>query len=143
MDHVAIMSKQFGDLIFKILNKEKTVESRWSKNKISPYNKINFGDTVYFKNSGGPVIAKAVVSKVLQFDNLNQEKFEYIVKNFGKQICLQNTKYDAWYRSKNYVTLIFLTNPQTVKPFKIDKSGFGSACAWIAVSNINSIVRYN
>lgn len=137
------MSKQFGDLISKILNNQKTVESRWSKNKIVPYNKINPGDTVYFKNSGGSVIAKATVSKVLQFDNLNHEKFEYIIENFGKQIYLKNIKYDAWYRSKNYVTLIFLTNPQTVKPFKIDKSGFGSACAWLTVSNINSIVRYN
>lgn len=133
MDHVAIMSKQFGDLISKILNKEKTIESRWSKNKISPYNKTKSGDTVYFKNSGEPIIAKAKVSKVLQFDNLNHKKFEYIIKNFGKQICLQNTKYDAWYKSKNYITLIFLTDPQTVKPFNVDKSGFGSGCAWMTL----------
>lgn len=139
MEHVAIMSLQFGDLISKILNKDKTIESRWSKNKIAPYNKINPGDTVYFKNSGGPVIAKATVSKVLQFDNLHHEKFEYIIENFGKQICLQNTKYNAWYKSKHYVTLIFLTNPQTIKPFNIDKSGFGSACAWIVTPKIKSL----
>ncbi len=136
MDHVAIMSKEFGDLISKITNREKTIESRWSKNKIAPYDKTNIGDVVYFKNSGGHVIAKATVSKILQFDNLNQEKFEYIVKNFGKQICLQSTKYDDWYKSKNYVTLIFLTNPEAVKPFNIDKSGFGSGCAWITIPEI-------
>jgi len=162
MDHVAIMSRQFGDLISKILNKEKVIESRWSKNKIAPYDKIKAGDTVYFKNSGGPIIARAKAFKILQFDNLNQKKFEYVVKNFGKQICLQNTKYDDWYKSKNYVTLIFLTNPEAIKPFNIDKleggnkehkhekpdlvkshlpGGTVTACAWITISNINSIVR--
>ena len=128
MYHIAIMNPKFG-LIENILSGEKTVESRWSKHKIAPYNKISPGDTVYFKNSGGPVIAKAIVAKVIQFDHLNLETFTKIVEKFGRAICLQNTSYDSWYQSKNYVTLIFLKNPKKIAPFQIDKTGFGSGCA--------------
>jgi len=138
MDHVAIMNKKLGS-IAKVLSGEKVVESRWSKNKIAPWDKIHPNDIVYFKYSGGQVIARATVSKVLQFDKLDEEKFNYIVKNFGQAICLQNTKYDSWYKSKNYVTLIFLESPQKVNPFQIDKSGFGSGCAWVTIPDIKFI----
>ena len=76
MNHVAIMNKRFGDLIPKILSGEKKIESRWSKNKISPWNKIKVGDVVYFKNSGGPVVAMAEVSRVEQFEKKNLRKLK-------------------------------------------------------------------
>jgi hypothetical protein len=35
--------------------------------------------------------------------------------------------------------LIYLRNPKRVKPFRIDKKGFGSQAAWICVEDVNSI----
>lgn len=143
MNHVAIMSKSFGDLIAKILSGEKTIESRWSKNKIAPYNKIEIGDTVYFKNSGEPVIARANVSKIRQFDNLDSDKVKDILKKWGGQdgIAVDDIKktYD-WAKNKKYCVLIWLKNPKRVDPFQIDKSGFGSGCAWLSVPKIWSLV---
>ncbi len=69
MDHVAIMKKSWG-LLPKILSGEKKIESRWYKFKRSPWDKINTNDTVYFKDSGDPVLIKAKVSKFLQFLNI-------------------------------------------------------------------------
>lgn len=129
MDHVAIMSKSFGDLIDQVLTGKKTVESRWSKNKIAPWNKIKIGEKVYFKNAGGPVIAVAEVEKVLQFDNLNPKKIRDILNKWPL------VDYE-WAKSKNYCVLIFLKNPRPVKPFKIDKTGFGTGAAWMCVENI-------
>ncbi len=124
MNHVAIMNKRFGDLIPKILSGEKKIESRWSKNKISPWNKIKVGDVVYFKNSGGPVVAMAEVSRVEQFE---KKEFEKAKKLFPVP--------DEWTRGKNYCVLIWLMNPKKVSPFKINKSGFGSAAAWLCYSS--------
>ena len=132
MDHIAIMNPKLGS-IKKILSRQKTIESRWSKYRIAPYGKIKAGDAVCFKYSGQLVTALATVSKVLQFENLNAEIFKHIVDNFGLHICLNNTHYDSWYQSKNYVTLIFLKNPKKVTPFQIDKTGFGSGCAWMCI----------
>ena len=72
VDHVAIMKKQWG-LTEKVLTGEKTVESRWYKTKHTPWDKIKAGDSLYFKDSGEPVIVKAKVAKVLQFANLGPE----------------------------------------------------------------------
>jgi len=58
------MRKSWG-LLPKILTGEKTIESRWYKNKCSPWGKIKRGDVVYFKNSGEPVTIKAEVSKII------------------------------------------------------------------------------
>lgn len=135
MNHVAIMSKSFGDLIAKILSGEKTIESRWSKHRIAPFNKVGPGDIVYFKNSGGPIIAKATVFKIRQFTNLNPDKAKEILKKWGglDGIAVSNMeKTYQWAKSKKYCVLIWLKNPKKVKPFQIDISGFGSACAWLS-----------
>lgn len=141
MDHIAIMNKEWN-LIPKILNKEKTIETRWYLTKRDPWNKIMQGDTVYFKDAGCYVTAKAIVEKVLQYDHysLNQLK-EIIDKYGGKGQINFSSKENAldYTKEKNYAILIFLKNPEEVKPFDIDKTGFGNANAWLCVENIEKI----
>ena len=121
MDHIAIMNKSFGDLIAKILSGEKKIESRWSKNKIAPWGKIQSGDTVYFKNSGGPVIAIAEVEKIRQFEK----------KDFDKARKLFSVS-NVWTKDKNYCVLMWLKNPRKIRPLKINKAGFGMGAAWLS-----------
>ena len=59
MDHVATMRKSW-EFLPKILSGEKTIESRWLKNKSVPWGRVCIGDTIYFKNTGEPVTAKAM-----------------------------------------------------------------------------------
>ena len=140
MDHVAIMNKKLG-LIDKILLGNKTIESRWLKNKSAPYGKIKAGDIVYFKNSGDLVIAKATVKKVIQYDNIDQITVKKIISKYGGVggICIQNQDFLLWTESKKYCVLIWLENPQSITSFKIDKTGFGIGSAWITVKNIAKI----
>ena len=131
MDHVAIMKKSWG-LLPKILTGEKTVESRWYKNKSAPWGKIMAGDAVYFKNSGEDVTAWAKVTKVLQFDDLNQKKVREILEKYGEEDGIKDI--DAFYnlfKDKKYCLLVFLENPKKIKPFKIDKTGYGAMAAWM------------
>ena len=46
---------------------------------------------------------------------------------------------DEWAKGKNYCVLIWLKNPRIIEPFGINKSGFGSAAAWLCVEDINKI----
>jgi len=138
MDHVAIMNKRWK-LIPKILDGSKTIESRWYVNKIKPWDSIGENDKIYFKNAGESITAFAKVSKVLQFENLDEEKFQEIMKKYADDIQLLTRAYDEYYQSKNYCILIFLTDVKSVTPFNISKKGFGSACAWMCVDNIDSI----
>ena len=143
MDHVAIMKKSWG-LTGKILTGEKTVESRWYKTKHSPWDRIKPGDTVYFKDSGEPVSIKAKVTKVLQLDNLIPEKTKEILSKYGKadlgtsDIMPEIKRYVS---GKKYCILVFFNNVEKIKPFNIDKTGFGSMSAWITVDKVEKIIK--
>ena len=140
-DHVAIMKKSWG-LIPKILNGEKTIESRWYVNRICPWDQINAGDTVYFKDSGEPVTAKANVSKVLQFKNLSPRSVKNILKTHGKGIGMEPSEKNIQEcAAKNYCILVFLEDAHKIEPFAIDKTGYGLMSAWITVDDINKIKR--
>jgi len=138
MDHIAIMNKSWK-LIPKILDGSKTIESRWYVNRVKPWNSINPGDHIYFKNSGEPITASAEVSKVLQLDNLDKTKFTEIMKEYADNIQLLSREYNEYYQSQNYCILIFLKDAKPLQPFNVSKKGFGSACAWMCVENINDI----
>ena len=144
MHHLAIMKKSWG-LLPKILTGEKTIESRWYKNKYSPWNKIKKGDIVYFKNSGELVTIKAEVLNVLQFSNLNFNKVKEILNKYGTKDGLGINELDKYYKmfkDKKYCLLIFLNNPQKIQPFDIDKTGFGAMAAWISIKDIDKIKIY-
>jgi ASC-1-like (ASCH) protein len=141
MEHVAIMKKSWG-LISKILSGEKTIESRWYQTKRAPWGKINPGDQVFFKNAGEPVVAKAVVWDIMQFEISNVAEAEKIVRKYGKGICLVNTDVKTWGKIPKYCILVFLNNPEEIKnKFGINKKGFGIGAAWISVKNVNKIKK--
>lgn len=141
MQHIAIMKKEWG-LTDKILSGKKTVESRWYKFKRPPWERVQAGDVVYFKDTAGPVRAKAEVAKVLQFANLTPQKTEEILRQYGQadlgaeEIMPQIRQY---VQGKNYCLLVFLKNPRKVEPFNINKAGFGAMAAWLTIDDINKI----
>lgn len=141
MHHLAIMNKKWK-LIPKILSGQKTIESRWYMTRRSPWNKISTGDTVYFKDAGEPVTASAIVENVLQFENYSKQELKVILKKYGNSIAFSSPKtaFD-WCANKKYCILVFLKKPKGITPFEIDKTGFGNACAWIAVKNISAIKK--
>jgi len=141
MDHVAIMKKSWG-LTDKILSGEKIIESRWYQMKCAPWDKIKENDTVYFKNSGEPVKIKAKVGKVMQIDNLTPKKVKEILDEYGKDDGLEEKKimeFTNLFKNKKYCLLIFLKNVIAVKPFEINKKGYGAMAAWITLDNISKI----
>jgi len=141
MDHLAIMKKSWG-LTDKILSGEKKIESRWYESKRAPWDKIKKGDAVYFKNSGEPVSIKSKVKKIIQFCDLTPEKVREILEKYGKDDGIEKSKAREFFnlfKNKKYCILVFLKNAKKIKPFNIDKRGFGNMSAWIIVDNINKI----
>ena len=135
MEHLAILKEPFLELI---LCKEKTIESRWYAHKKAPYERIAEGDVVYLKGTGKPVAAKAVAGKAMFFDNLNEEKIIKILRQYGKQICIDES-YAGKFKGKNYCTVVFLKDVERIEPFNISKKGYGNMAAWISVDDIRRI----
>ena len=143
MNHVAIMKKSWG-LIPKIVSGKKTIESRWYLNKSAPWNKITKGDSLYFKNSGEPIKLKTKITKVIQFSNLTQKRVKEILNKYGDDDGIELEKIEEFFerfKNKKYCVLIFVTKPTFIRPFDINKSGFGSMSAWITVPNISKIKK--
>jgi len=139
MDHIAILDKK-RKLLSKIISGEKTIESRWYQTKRTPWHNIKSGDTIYFKDAGEFVTVKAKVKEVLFFDDLNKEKVLKILRKYGRAIGMETLKYTSYYEKKKYCILIFLEDVQEIKPFDIDKTGFGNACAWMTIKNVKDII---
>ena len=84
MTHIAIMRKSWK-LLPKIISREKTIETRWYKNKYKPWNCIHTGNTIYFKDSSEPVTVQAEVSNVKQYSDLTPKKTEALLKKYSKK----------------------------------------------------------
>ena len=140
MEHIAIMRKSWK-LLPKILNGEKKIESRWYKSKYPPWGKIKLGEIVYFKDSGDPVSLKAEVEKIMQFSDLDSKKVKEILEKYAKDDGIEQRKEEFFemFKDKNYCMLIFLKNPEKIKPFAISKKGFGMMASWICIDDINKI----
>ncbi len=143
MDHLAIMKKSFK-LLDKIVSGEKTIESRWYTSKRAPWDKIKPGEWVYFKNSGEPVTVRAKVAEVRQFSDLTPQKVRELSEEYLNAIGMEDEYLDvfvSYYIDKKYCLLIFLESVEQVRPFEIDKSGFGAMAAWISIPDIGCIKK--
>ncbi len=141
MEHLAIMRKSWG-LTAKILAGKKKIESRWYSTKYPPFGRIKVGDFVYFKDSGDSVTIKAEVSKVKQFSDLTSDKVKALLDKYAELDGIEKheiEKYFEMFRNKKYCILVFLKNPVPVKPFKVNKKGYGMMSSWICVEKINDI----
>ena len=131
MDHIAILKDGPLD---SILSGKKTIESRWSVNKIAPFGKVHQGDTIFLQRSGGSVEAKASVSKVLEFSPLTKKIVDDVVREYGSAIGIDETSVKLWWNpTKNYCTLIFFDEIKKTTPFRVNKEGFASMAAWLCL----------
>lgn len=104
-----------------MLDGKKTIESRFSKNKILPYNNISKEDIVLVKKSGGDIVAYFSIKDVLFFE-LKDKSIEEIKFKYSNELCVSD---DFWKlkENSNYATLIFIDKLVKLKPFHIDKRG--------------------
>ena len=73
---------------------------------------------------------------------MTPKKVKQILDKYGKDDGIGKEKTPEFYKlfkDKKYCLLIFLENPRKIKPFDINKEGFGNMSAWLTVENIDSI----
>lgn len=113
--HVAIMVEPF---LSYILNGEKTIESRFSKKRISPFEKVERKDIIFLKQSGGGIRAVFEAGEVLSFDQLDPQKILDLRKHYNNRICGSE---EFWAR-KNfsvYATLIEIKELFSLEEIKV------------------------
>lgn len=116
--HIGVFTEPY---LTYMLDGKKTIESRFSKNKIMPYNQISKDDIVIVKKSGGNVVAYFTIKEILFFD-LNETSINEIKNKYNKQLCVDENFWISKSNS-NYATLIIIDKIVKLTPFHIDKKG--------------------
>ena len=139
MDHIAILKKKWLE---KILDKRKTIESRWYTTRRAPWNTIVQSDILYFKTTGELVTATATVGRVFQF-MLSEKSPKDILLKYWKEIGIAKEEIVPWSKElqkKKYCILIELKNPKSIPAFNINKKGYGNMNAWICIDDVKRII---
>lgn len=123
--HIAIMVEPY---LSRILKGEKTMESRFSKKKISPWNHIAPGDIVILKKSGGEFVAVFEAAQVI-FQEVNHD-IQHIQLQYGRELCIDD---DFWQSKQDckYATLIAISHLFAFCPFSLS---FPNRRSWIDLS---------
>ncbi len=119
--HLGIFTEPYLSLM---LNGEKTIESRFSKRKMLPYEKITKDDIVIIKKSCSDVVGYFTIKDIKFFD-LKTTDIATIKKTYNKELCVSE---NFWIEKQNseYATLIFIKEIRLLKPFKINKRGMST-----------------
>ena len=97
----------------------KTVESRFSKNRMAPYHRISVADVVFVKESCGACLGWLELDGVEFFD-LRETKLETLRLQYGAQLCVD----EGFWQNKaasRYATLLFLREYHPLIPFNLHK----------------------
>lgn len=114
--HLAIFAEPF---LSRVFSGEKTIESRFSRNRCAPYGEIYDGDIILLKEVAGPICGLALARRTWFYD-LTTEPLESIRHRFGRSIGADE---DFWASRAEaaYATLIELEAPVPIAPVLCDK----------------------
>ncbi len=127
MEHIAILSHK--SVLDKILAGQKTVESRFSRLKSLPFGQVKAGDVVYFKLSGGPVLGKACIAKVEEYENLTPILVSELARRYATELAISEDFLARKLESK-YASLIFLEQVEQCEPWNYKQEG---RAGWIVL----------
>lgn len=119
--HIAVMVEPFCSLV---LSGQKTVESRFSKNRISPWHKVRDGDVVIVKKSGGCFTAVFEAAEVWFAQPPHDLER---LKSYSKALCVD----EAFWHGKagcRYATLMGISRLFVFQPFVLP---FANRKGWL------------
>jgi hypothetical protein len=113
--HLAVMLEPF---LTYILDGKKTIESRFAKNAIAPYQNISTGDLVLLK--AGPVVGSFRASAA-EFKVLYDGELQRLRADYGEAICARDDEFWESRAEKRYATLIGIRDVRRLPPVGVPK----------------------
>lgn len=117
--HLAVFSEPY---LAKILSGQKTIESRFTKNKVTPYDQVKSGDVVIMKKSGGEIKGCFIIDSVEYHELKALNQARKLQEKYSDALCFNRT--DTFWESKsnsNFATLMFIGQVIPLKNFNVEK----------------------
>ena len=115
--HLAVFREPFLSLL---VEGKKTIESRFSVNRVAPYGCIARDDVILLKRNGGPVVGAAIAGDP-GFYEMDAVAWHDIRARFAAAICAPGEGFWAQRAGARYATLIPVRALTTFAPFAIGK----------------------
>jgi hypothetical protein len=114
--HLAVMVEPF---LSYLLNGQKTIESRFSKNAIAPYRQVALGDLVLLK--AGPVVGAFTVASVDFVTLLHGDDLARLRRNHAVALCAEEDEFWNARANKRYATLTGVSDVHKLSPISVPK----------------------
>jgi len=115
--HLAIMTGQY---LARLLDGTKTIESRFTRHRVAPFERVADGDVVFFKPSPGPITAAGLAGTVRYLD-LGMISLDHIASRYGAAIAPADASFWADRAAARYATLVTMLDVVTTDPIPICK----------------------
>jgi ASC-1-like (ASCH) protein len=126
--HVAVLTTNYLD---KITAGDKIIESRFTKNRVAPFQCINDKDVIFLKKTAGPIVAISSVEKIKFFGPMGLGEAIKVMETYSEGLALEDM-FKTFKANSQYATLIWLKSVLTIKPIKLEKLDRRS---WVVLSN--------
>jgi hypothetical protein len=115
--HLAILVEPY---LQYIMEGKKTVESRFSINRIAPYGHASKGDIILLKKSGGSIIGLCQISTVWYY-TLDPSSWNEIKSTFAEMLCAQDPEFWKARERASFASLMRLSHVHRISPVEIKK----------------------
>lgn len=116
--HLAVMQEPYLSFI---LSGQKTIESRFSINRIAPFNRVRKRDILLLKRSAGEIMGICEVNQVW-FYKLNPNSWTELVDRFSEGICPVDSSFWLSKSRADYATLMQVRHVKPIEGVKFHKA---------------------
>jgi len=115
--HLAVMHEPY---LSYVLAGRKSVESRFSRHRVAPFDQVGVGDLLLLKSLSGPVAGVARVAHVDSYV-LDPASWASIRERFSTALCAEDDEFWADRRDARYATLMRLAGAVAIEPLALEK----------------------
>jgi hypothetical protein len=126
--HIAVMHEPFLSLL---LAGRKTIESRFSVNRVCPFESVAVGDILALKAQSGPILGVAIVEHAA-FYELDPDTWEHLRAEFAGPLCAENDSFWHQRARARYGSLLGVADPMHTRPLNINKR---DRRGWVRLAN--------
>jgi hypothetical protein len=115
--HVSIMQEPYLSLL---LDGRKTVESRFSVNRVCPFETVAVGDVLALKMQSGPIVGLTLVEHVA-FYELESAVWQTLQERYAGPLCAEDPEFWRQRERARYATLMRVRDTEIIAPVLLAK----------------------
>ena len=116
--HLAVLLEPY---LSYILEGSKTVESRFSKNRIAPYNMVRSGDVVLLKRAAARSISGICLVNNVWFYRLDPATWTVIRSRFASSLRADDASFWEQRKAARFASLMRISETYALPPFEVRK----------------------